>query len=102
MSLTLTQKYTLANDSTFNEDVKMQALSSALTLSGTSQDETVKSYCQLIINDPENTERANKMAHVTAATLDIPDIGSLGDSYIKIYLEANFTALAYAEFNKVQ
>ena len=101
MSLTLTEKYTEANDPTFIQDVKMQAISSAISIFGSSTDPVVKSYCQLIINDSENTERASKIAHVTAAQLDIPDITQMNDSFIKTYLELNFTALAYAEFNKV-
>lgn len=102
MSLTLTEKYTLANDPTFIQDVKMQAIASAVSLSASSPDPIVKSYCQLIINDPENAERAAKIAHVTAAEIDIPDLTSLADSYIKTYLEISFPALAYAEFNKIQ
>lgn len=100
--MTLTEKYTLANDPTFINQVKVQALLSAITLSGTSADETVKSYCQSIMKDPENAGRSILLAHGTAAEMDVPTITDVADSHIKIYLEIIFTAYAYAEFNKVQ
>lgn len=102
MSLTLTERYTLANEESFINQVKIQAISSAIGLSSTSQDETVKAYCQLIIKDPENTERSAQLAHGTAAQMDVPTINDVADSYIKIYLEIIFPAYAYAEFNKLQ
>ncbi|MEO7044356.1 MAG: hypothetical protein ABI091_03555 [Ferruginibacter sp.] len=100
MSLTLTERYTLANDETFISKVKVQAISTAINFSGSNPDETVKEYCQLIIKDPENTTRSMQLAHGTAAQMDVPDIASVADSYIKIYLEIIFSAYAYAEFNK--
>lgn len=102
MSLTLTEKYTLASDTDFIGKVKVQAISSAIALSSTSQDDTVKAYCQLILNDPENEARSNQLAHGTAAQMDVPTISDIADSNIKIYLELIFPAYAYACFNKIQ
>lgn len=102
MSLTLTEKYTLANDQTFMNQVKVQAISTAISLSATSPDKTVKEYCQLIIKDPENTQRATQLAHGTAAQMDVATIADVADSFIKIFLEVVFTAYAYAEFNLIQ
>lgn len=102
MSLTLTERHTLANDQTFIDKVKVQALSTSIQLSGTSSDATVKEYCHLILKDPENLQRSAQLAHGTAAQMDVPTITDVADSYIKIYLEIIFTAYAYAEFNKTQ
>ena len=102
MSLKLTEKYTLANDETFINQVKMQSIQSAINLSASSNDEVVKEYCQLILKDPENVTRSQQLAHGTAAEMDVPTIDDVADSYIKIFLESVFPAYAYMEFNKLQ
>jgi len=102
MSLTLTEKYTLANDSTFISQVKVQAVQSAIGFSSSSTDEIVKEFCQLILKDPENTDRANQLAHGVAAVMDVSTVADVADSFIKLFLEQIFTAYAYTAFNKVQ
>lgn len=102
MSLTLTERYTLANDANFINEVKIQAISSAISISASSTDDVVKSFCQNILKDPENTVRSQQLAHGTAAQMDVPTITDVADSYIKIYLEGIIPEYAYAEFNKIQ
>lgn len=102
MSLSLTEKYTLGNDANFVNQVKVQAVLTAISLSVKSTDETVKGYCQLILKDPENTTRSLQLAHGVASQIDVPDLNSIADSIIQLNLESIFAAYAYAEFNKTQ
>lgn len=102
MSLSLTEKYTLGNDTIFVNQVKVQAVLTAIALSATSTDETVKGYCQLILKDPENVTRSLQLARGVASQIDVPDLNSIADSIIQLNVQSIFSAYAYAEFNKIQ